>query len=105
MAQLTQRSPPGNVALVLLWPGTICRLHLLLVLAFLRRLFFLPSGSPFLTRPQYPTLQIPFRPCRRESPHQKPAAKADMAFSLNIVIYLVFLATEKGILVNNRFSP
>ena len=99
MAHLSQRSPPNNVALVVL-----CGLSLLLVLALLRRVFFLIFFFFIISGlsgpiPSTNTNTLNSISTRIESPQQNPAAKAGMDFILNVVIYLVFLVSGIGILV------
>ena len=72
--------PPTNVSRVQFQPCVICGLSFLLVLVLAPRFFSGFSGFP----PSTKTLQIPMW-----GPAWKPA-KADVASSLNIVIYFYF---------------
>ena len=81
MVQCWERSPPTDVVPVLFRPGAICGLSLLLVLALLRVLQF----SSLRKNHQFQFDQD-------RGPAWKPA-KADVASSLNIAIYLFYLFT------------
>ena len=84
MAHWCERSPPTNVAWVQFQCGAISGLSLLLVLALLRGFFSGFSGFP----PSRKTNISNFQFNHNRGPAWKPA-RADEAYSLNIVIYLV----------------
>ncbi len=89
MAQWWERSPPTNVARVRFRPGaihTVCGLSLLLVLALLWGFFSGFSGFP----PSWKTNTSKFQFDLDRGPAWKPAS-ADVASSLNIVIYYLFI--------------
>ena len=84
MVQGRESSPPTMVARVRFRPGAIGGLSLLLVLALLRGFFsgifgFLPSTKTNISKFQFD---------QDRGPAWKPA-KADVAYSLNIVIYFI----------------
>ena len=89
MAQWRERSPPTNVAQVRFRSGATYGLSLLMVFAFLRRFYSEFSSFPPSTKTNTPSSNS----TRIEEVH-KPA-KADVASSLDIVIYLFFVSPDQ----------
>ena len=90
MAQWWEHSPPTNVARVQFRPSVTCRLSLLLVLVLAPRVFLRVLRFSSLHKNQHSKLQFD----QNRGTAWKPA-KADVASSLNIVIYLVHCGLDQ----------